>query len=435
MNILIVTPYYKHDKNIASVRWTNISGRLSANHTVTVVSQPLEGEDDSLKVITDDGIRVARLGQATGYEKIAVKYFHGASGEDWQTKTYTKTNVATPSQSSESFARKMKNKVLYGSMKSTAKKYASKICREVLDGKEKVDVVISSACPFIEMLFGYEISRKLKCKWICDFRDLPFHDDSCDGTHRAKAIMQKVLNVADAVITIAPKGKEFLADGIVKNKDKIHVITNGFSMADAHEGKTVSDDVLHLVHTGSLYSGNRKADLLFKAIEKVKKVHPDYKFVLECAGGNNETLVMTAEKYGMADIVDNHGFIPRNDALAMQCSSDCLLALVENRTGSLAAKLFEYILCEKPVICVTCGSEPDSEETRFVRSLNLGIAVEEANGEEDVDKLADYLAMQYEKKVNGEPLEYSPDREAIKQYDHDNIVKRIEALCFSTINE
>ena len=28
MNILIVTPFYKHDKNIASVRWTNLAAYL-----------------------------------------------------------------------------------------------------------------------------------------------------------------------------------------------------------------------------------------------------------------------------------------------------------------------------------------------------------------------------------------------------------------------
>ena len=69
MNLLIVTPFYKHDRNIASVRWTNIATRLAKSHNVIVVTQPHDDMDMTRDIAKDeDGILVARLNQKTSYE-------------------------------------------------------------------------------------------------------------------------------------------------------------------------------------------------------------------------------------------------------------------------------------------------------------------------------------------------------------------------------
>lgn len=426
MNILVVTPFFKHDKNIASVRWTNIATRLARKHNVIVVTQPHNDMDMTNEIINDDGILVARINQKTAYEKFAVKYFGGATGDDWQTASSSAENA--PQKFKESFVRKLKNRVLYASMKSKAKSYAKYIVKNVIPSDTNIDVVISSACPFIEMMFGYELKKILKCKWISDFRDLPFITVESDDEIQMKAIMVKCLSIADEVITIAATGKEYLSNENIASKDKIHVITNGFSMADAREPIYVDDKKLHIVHTGSLYGGKRKADLLFKAIQVAKKENPTFNYILECAGGNNETIVETAKKYGEEGNVKNHGFISRVDALNLQAQSDILLALSHKRVGTLAAKLFEYILNKKPIVLVACGDGDSSDEIDFVRNINLGVAVDDMNTEQDSTLLAEYLLKQFSLKNNSVKLEYNPDLSMIAEYDHDNIVKRIENL-------
>ena len=427
MNILIITPFYKHDRNIASVRWTNIGIRLAKKHNVIVVTQPHDDMDMNMTVEKDeDNILVARINQKTGYEKTAIKHFGGATGDDWQTVGTDETK-----RIQDNFKRKLKNRVLYASMRHKAKQYADNIVKKVIPKDMKIDVVISSACPFIEMLFGHEVKKRLNCKWISDFRDLPFQVDNCDDTHLQKKMMQKCLSEADAVVTIANKGKEKLTDEIVDNPDKISVIRNGFSLTDARKTTTINDDKLHIVHTGSLYGGQRKTDLLFQAVLSIQKSEPGFKYVLECAGGNNETIIETAKQYHEEYNVINRGFVSREQALNMQSKADVLLAVVINRPGSLVAKLYEYMLNQKPVICITCGNNVEnSEETDFVRELNLGEAIEEKEGRTAVRDLANYLLRQWTYKKAGKDLEYNPDYDRIKEFDHDIIVKKIEKLCY-----
>lgn len=431
MNILIITPFYKHDRNIASVRWTNIGIRLAKKHNVIVVTQPHDDMDMNTTIEKDeDNILVARINQKTWYEKTAIKYFGGATGDDWQTTTGT----GEPVEVKDDFKRKLKNRVLYASMRRKAKQYANDIVKNVIPNDIKIDVVISSACPFIEMLFGYELKKRLNCKWICDFRDLPFIKDDCDDTHIQKIIMQESLKEANAIVVIANKGKEKLSDGIVNNPDKIHVIRNGFSLTDARETSSIHDDKLHIVHTGSLYGGTRKADLLFQAVSSAQKEETKFKYELECAGGNNETILQTAKQYQEEHNVINRGFVSREQALKMQSKADVLLAVVINRPGSLVAKLYEYMLNQKPVICITCGNDiENSEETDFVRDLKLGVAIEEKEGSTAIGLLKNFLLTQWKLKMEGKALEYNPEYNRIKEFDHDNIVKKIENLCYEIL--
>jgi len=430
MNILVITPFYKHDRNIASVRWTNISVRLAKRHNVIVVTQPHDDMDMTMSIDKDeDNILVARINQKTAYEKFAVKHMGAATGDAWQT-TSNSNNSTNNNNSSESLIRKLKNRVLFASMKQKARDYAKVIQKQVIPKDTKIDVVISSACPFIEMLFGYELKKRLNCKWICDFRDLPFIEDDCDVTHQQKKIMQSVLPLTDAITLVVSGMKVDLLRHIDIATEKLHVVTNGFSLLDKKPGYRIEDDILHVVHTGSLYGGSRRADLLFAAFRILKNAHPEYKFTLDCAGGNNSSLIETAKRFNCDEMIHDYGFIPREDALNLQAGADCLLAMIE--PFSLPAKLFEYVLSEKPIIGIILGKEKKQSEGKpFINKLQLGIVVEESNLEEDSKCLAEYLLMQLKRKLSGLELKYTPSIEDVKKYDHDSLALQIENIISS----
>ena len=66
-----------------------------------------------------------------------------------------------------------------------------------------------------------------------------------------------------------------------------------------------------------------------------------------------------------------------------------------------------------------------------IRELRLGCAVDMVNEAEDLPALISYLKEQWRRKAAGQPLDYNPDRDGIRRFDHDNIAKQFETLIHS----
>jgi glycosyltransferase involved in cell wall biosynthesis len=118
--------------------------------------------------------------------------------------------------------------------------------------------------------------------------------------------------------------------------------------------------------------------MFFKAVQKIRETNKDFSYILECAGGNNETIIETASKYGEEDNVENRGFIPRQEALDMQAKADILLA-PDIESGNILYKSLVFfsntknagvIVGAKAPIILT--SRADSEETKL-NSIALGV--------------------------------------------------------------
>lgn len=433
MNILIITPFYKHDRNIASVRWTNIGIRLAKKHNVIVITQPHDDMDMNMTVEKDeDNILVARINQKTWYEKTAVNHFGGATGDDWQTASGT----GEPIQIQDNLKRKIKNRVFYASMRRKAKQYADDIVNKVIPKDMKIDVVISSACPFIEMLFGYELKKRLNCKWISDFRDLPFIEDNCDDTHIQRRMMQNILPFADAITVVVNNMRVEMLKLVNVQDTKINILTNGFSLDDYRESEFHKDDVLHIVYTGSLYGGTIKQEMLFEAMSMALEQNPEIAFSVEFAGGNNTSAIESAKKYGMQSYVIDKGFLSRDDALSLQRRSDYLLAIIRNIPGKgFAAKLFEYVLNQKNIICLITDDYYDKTDAEtFIEDLNVGLVVKETD-DNAVSMLADYLIKGYQRKLKGLSPIYNPNNDEIQKYNHDSLSEQVEKLCVNLLSK
>ncbi len=430
MNILIITPFYKQDKTIGSVRWTKLAPRLAQQHNVTVITQPLDNNSDDIFITHEDGLKVIRCNQQTYYEKFAIKYLNKNSNYALVARTVdTYEDVC---QHSDSFIKKIKNRLFYFLVATKAKSYSKWMRNQLKKENIDIDVIISSACPFIVMPFGYELQKLLKCRWICDFRDLPFLEDISDGTHLMRKIMKHQLRYADSINFVTNGIKNIFCDFFQEFKEKAVVITNGFSLAEQREHTPVNDYKLHIVYTGSLYVA--RFDMLFQAIKNIQ-ARSDFDFCLEYAGGEGVRVVEAAQKYNLESCIIDRGIISRNESMILQNSADLLLLLSYQVKGALPAKIFEYILCDTPILSLTSAPEEKSEITTVVNDLKLGMAVEEVNQAIDLPRLEEYLLKQWQHKCNNEPLAHNPDREKLKRYDHDNLANQFNTLINKVYNK
>ena len=115
----------------------------------------------------------------------------------------------------------------------------------------------------------------------------------------------------------------------------------------------------------------------------------------------------------------------------MQNSADILLLPTWNTQrdqGILTGKIYEYMLAEKPILCITTGEIPNGEATQTINELNLGIAVETCNYEAGIEKLKDYLLMQLENKKQAKELFFNPNKKGVERFDHDNLVEELKNI-------
>ena len=447
MNILILASYYEQDKNIASVRWTNFAYRLAKRHRVDVLAETLpESNRQVERYQSTHGITVMRMNQKTIYEKMS----------EWVKKEEvsdikTDQSIVLPQEQRQNFARlaarKVKNRFCLFADYLVAKQQKEYVLQQMKNDHIQFDVIISSAKPLRQFLLGAMLTKKLRCAWISDFRDLPFTgwSDPDDIQLQSKLVL-KHTPLASAT-TLVSKGmcEAFIDTNHIPEKyaKKVYVLSNGYSQADATVASAshkIGKGKLKIVYTGTLYEGKQDVSLLFTAVAEL--VHEsiitqeDLRF--EYAGNSGDRLLLAARNFGIASFVHDHGLISRQNALKLQHEADLLLLLTWNThidRGILTGKMYEYILCKKPIICITSGTVPHSEASAMIRKYHLGIACETMTLKEDVAMLKQYLRLQLQHKQKGEELEYHADYDALTEFDYDQLAVKLENICLAAVKE
>ena len=276
--------------------------------------------------------------------------------------------------------------------------------------------------------------KKPEIKWIADFRDQvvsPFAIKSV--VKEGEKILKYTALKADYVTAVS----QGVIDSLILPENKqSEVITNGYDINDFEKmSDKVSDrnDKFTLTYTGALYRGRRDLTVLFKLfrelaeeglieLEKVRIVY---------AGDGLEVLLGQAEPFGLEKIIEDNGFVERKEALQLQMSCDILLLASWNtsgNTGIVTGKFLEYMMMDKPIICLICGEIPNSKLKEMITLAENGICYEQAADEKDYVRLKDYILKQYNLWKEGLELEYRPNKEYISQFNYSNISQRVSNI-------
>ena len=267
------------------------------------------------------------------------------------------------------------------------------------------DAILSSSHPPTAHVLAGIVARMRGIPWLADYRDA-WHADRYAEKSGTRAALENrfelgLLRRARAISTVS-------AD-IAKSLESFHgragvrVIPNACDPSDWDSIPESTPREFRLCYTGILYQGRRGAGILLGAIARLRaerEVAGDA-VRLDVFGPDAESLRDEAVAHGVADAVELHGWVPREQALRAQRASAAVVVLLnmdQATVSEMGSKIFEYAGARRPIIAI---GPPGSVVNRFLARTGLGLFAS------DIAQCAAALRQYYQRFVNGQ---FEPER-------------------------
>lgn len=214
------------------------------------------------------------------------------------------------------------------------------------------DAVLSSAFPVTAHLVAWSVSRRARLPWIAEFRD-PWSDTLPRYIHRPAADRLERTIARHASRIVVPSAA--LADHFARRWGvEVHAIPNGCDLT-LGAGLARPDPPV-IAHVGTYYPGRQSLLTVWRALAELRlagKPPPRIRWVGELPRDGRAEIAA----YGLTDVLEVTGFLPKAEAGRMLRSSTMLIASGEVDTGPLgrgttAAKLFDYLASDVPILFV-----------------------------------------------------------------------------------
>lgn len=223
-----------------------------------------------------------------------------------------------------------------------------------------VDVMISTGPPHSLHLIAKGLKKEFKIPWIADFRDpwttIHYHKSlqlNKKSAEKHKSLEKEVLDGADLVVVTSPATKEEFE---AISKTPVEVITNGYDYEPGNFASVELDEKFSISHIGSLLS-ERNPTLLWKIIAEISQENKAFKTDLKLvfAGAISEEVRQSLKQFKLLPNAEFKGYVPHDEALKLQRSSQVLLLLEIDKPETRAiipGKLFEYIAAKRPILAI-----------------------------------------------------------------------------------
>lgn len=421
--ILIITYYYKHKNAMASVRAIKLAkyfAKLGHDVTVLTSEQIDTWTKNYLMPVPDESITEVYAPQVRRWSVIRkyLKHRHnaGTAKIEKQKTAADQTEGQNVFPAKQGLKTKLRGYLSWQFYFNLAKQ--EDICmfkglKEEYQRRRlpKFDTVIATYPTYGAFLMGIWLKRHERCEQlIADFRDPLYNPGFRDRKQEAdydRKCLDNILSAADKVVCVS-KG---IADGITQEfpdfSRPIEIITNGFDPDDVSQNAVAVEfdkSKINFVYTGTLYHGKRCVDMLANTLKELIEEGTIEKnsFTFEYAGPDFQELVAQLREYGLESTAVDHGFVSREESIAMQKAADALLLLTWNEKvyqGVVPGKLFEYMaIGSVPIIALVTGDVVDSEVAVLIRESGTG-CVCEAAAEADAAQLKRYVIDLFNRKL------------------------------------
>lgn len=291
--------------------------------------------------------------------------------------------------------------------------------------KENFDAILSSSSPVTSHLVANELKIRFKIPWIADLRDLwtqnPYHDSTTIRKFFEQRLEIKVLSNADFITTTTPNSADDLKK--LHKRKNIYPILNGFDIDNNIEDVSLPNKI-SLTYAGNLYGGKRDPKIFFEALKELdieNKIKLS-EFSIDFYGPSQSWLIKEIEEYGLEDIVNVHGMIPREEVHKIQKNTQILLLLSwnnPNEQGIIPSKIYEYFAASRPILSI---GPPEGLVKDLIESTNTGIHL---SNYEDIKKaiknIYDEFILTGKIKYNGIPNE-------IEKYNQKGMSKKFAVI-------
>lgn len=421
MKIVIVAPYSPRWNNIASVRWEKFAKYLSKNHSVHLVTSCFPDKQS---------FRNFDVGQAKLVE-IPLKYFRYnphvafgntlAGGQTILSKLVHKIK-AEIRPVLEHFLPISSGGMLFHDYRA----YVTELNKIISDSKRTI--LVTTYDPWFSLKLG-ELFKKRFAKsvlWIADFRDPSFniHESVLTKLPVFRYATRRILTMSDGVLVVT---KKMVEDYERICGDKVFLLPNGYDGEPLLEsGAKSSCESLKIVYTGSFHPGTRELTWFVFALlylkERERKVYSKLRFTY--AGKDYNYVQRLFQKFSLLDILENRGFVSRDEALKLQAESDILLLIAytgdDPQEGSSirTGKVYEYLASGKPILAIAPKSWEMREE---IECDGISRVFEKS----ELQEMADYIAWFYKERRQ---VDLKRREEVIRPYLYENLSKRFEEI-------
>lgn len=426
--ILIVTTYYPPDTAIAAVRPYMLAKYLTelGNQVTVLRSGEINAKADYVFLKTSTKTEVfSYLGSDSPAERFQrgenVEYIQGKSRISFF-PVRVRTIISKIYHKSFSFV------AFYKKMRRTQQRFKMQkgILNRLKECGKKYDVVFATFGELENVYAGQYASELFDCKYILDFRDLIAQRGFNNFIEYSilKRIQEKAVAAADAVTVVSACAASELR--ALCNRSGIYTLNNGYEPVETGNVTVKpAEGKLAFCYTGQLYSGKRDASPIFKALSELQREHSIdlVNVFFFYAGKDFEELRRQAEQVGVEKILQNCGYLGRDDIQKLQAGSDIFSVLSWNTKkahGILTGKFYEGIRCERPILTIVAGDEANSELKLMNEKYHYGFCYEDANKKTDFKGLKSWILEAYNTKMSGHSFvsKATPDLATDFRYDH-----------------
>lgn len=222
-----------------------------------------------------------------------------------------------------------------------------------------VDAVVTTGPPHSMHLIALKLKQYFpNLTWIADFRDpwtnIDFYEDlglTCWADRIHHRLEKQVVQQADAVVVVSSGMK---AEFELLQPRSLHLIPNGYDEEDVAHTNAEPDRRFSISHIGTLNAA-RNPEVLWKALAQLCSENAAFSHDLQIQliGKVDYSVIESLHAHGLGKQIHKTDYLPHNEAIAKQQSSQVLLLLINqtaNAKGILTGKFFEYLASGRPVL-------------------------------------------------------------------------------------